>query len=125
MAIQAPVLGGTTLAATRNEDGYMKTPTVRGGSMVMADGSIRFENVQSGVKYEFRLAWDMLTGSQVADIVTAFNTLLTGYTSNNFTDVEGNTYTVTRYPDQSPEFTPQRVYGAALRWKAELKLREV
>ena len=125
MAIQAPVLGGTTLAATRADDGYMKTPTVRGGSLVMADGSVRFENVQSGVKYEFKLAWDMLTDSQVSDIITAFNTLLTSYSSNNFTDVQGNTYTVTRYPDQSPEFTPQRVYGAALRWKAELKLREV
>lgn len=125
MAIQAPVLGGTTLAATRNEDGYMETPTVRGGSMVMADGSVRFENVQSGVKKEFRLAWDMLTDSQKADIETAFATLLTGYTSNNFTSINGTTYTVTRYPDQFPEFTPQRVYGSALRWKAELKLREV
>lgn len=125
MAIQAPVLGGTTLAATRNEDGYMETPTVRGGSIVMADGSVRFENVQSGTKKEFRLAWDMLTDSQKADIETAFATLLTGYTSNNFTNVKGTSYTVTRYPDQFPEFVPQKIGDGTLRWKAELKLREV
>lgn len=125
MAIQAPVLGGTTLASVRADDGFMKTPAVRGGSIEMADGSVHFENVQSSVKYEFRLAWDMLTDAQVADVVTAFATLLTGYTSNNFTDVQGTSYTVTRMPDQFPEFTPVRVAGATLRWKAELKLREV
>jgi hypothetical protein len=80
--------------------------------------------VQSGVKREFTLAWDMLTSTQKANIITAFTALLTGYTSSNFTDVNGNTYTVTRYPGQYPEFTPV-VAAGGLRYRAELKLREV
>lgn len=124
MATQAPALGGYTLASVKADDGFMRTPTVRGGSIIMADGSARFENVQSGVKYEFALRWDALTDTQRDTVISAFATLLTGYTSNNFTDIQGNTYTVTRMPDQYPEFAPT-LTASGLRWKTELKLREV
>ncbi len=123
MAIQAPVVAGTTLASCA---AYEQTDTLRGATAEMADGSVHFELVASGAKKDFVLSWDMLTAAQRADVSTAWAALATAYSSNNFVSVLGDTYTVTRHPDQKElKFTAVQVNGVVLRYKGELRLREV
>jgi hypothetical protein len=123
MAITAPVLAGSTLAHVAS---YKETPILRGAPAEMADGSVRFELVQSGAKRDFVLSYDMLTTAQKATLITAWTALATSYSASNFTSIDGTTYTVTRHPDQKElAFDAVSAAGPTLYWKAELKLREV
>jgi hypothetical protein len=123
MALQAPVVAGTTLASC---SAYDQTDTLRSSTVELADGSVHFELVATGAKKDFVLGWDMLTAAQMADVRTAWVALATAYSSNNFVSVLGDTYTVTRHPDQKElKFTAVHVNGVLLRYKGELRLREV
>lgn len=122
MATQAPVVAGTTLASCA---AYDEIDTFRGASAEMADGSVHFELATSGVKREFTLSWEMLTAAQLADVRTAWAALATSYSANNFTSVLGTTLTATRHPDQKElKFTAVLAAGG-LRYKGEMRLREV
>jgi hypothetical protein len=122
VATQAPVVESNTLASC---SAYDEIDTFRGASAEMADGSVRFELVASGVKREFTLSWEMLTAAQLATVRAAWAALATSYNSNNFTSVLGVTFTVTRHPDQKElKFTAVLAAGG-LRYKTEMRLREV
>jgi len=123
MALQAPVVESTTLASC---SAYEQTDTLRSATVELADGSVHFELVASGAKKDFVLSWDMLTATQMAAVRTAWVALATAYSSSNFVSVLGDTYTVTRHPDQKElKFTAVHINGTVLRYKGELRLREV
>lgn len=122
MAAQAPVVAGTTLASCA---AYDEIDTFRGASAEMADGSVRFELVAASVKREFVLSWEMLTATELAAVRTAWAALATAYSSNNFVSVLGVTFTVTRHPDQKELKFPAVLAAGGLRYKGEMRLREV
>ena len=57
MAITQPTLGGSALPWPQNENGYQVRYEYRGGVSVMADGSLSFDLVATGLKRVITLTW--------------------------------------------------------------------
>jgi hypothetical protein len=93
MAVTQPVLESQTLAYPTE---YTEQRLYRGTATEMADGSERIDLVNANAKHEFTMSWVGLTAAQKATITTAFDTLKSSYSANNFTSPNGTTYTVTR-----------------------------
>ena len=85
----APVLNSVTLPSP---DQYEEYVGVRGGTTVLADGSLRRQLVQSGNKRRFVLGWTRLTGTQKTTLETALNSAASA--SRSFTAPTGSAYTV-------------------------------
>ncbi len=126
MATTTPALGGQTLAEPAADGGYKEELFYRGASVLMADGSIKIDLVQSTAKLEFTLKWTGITTAQRTTIETAFATIKTSFSSNNFTAPTGTQYTVTRHPSQDTlDWDSTMIAGNTLRWGTSMKLREV
>ena len=87
-----PILGGVTLPEPYGET--QEAAAYRGGSMEMADGSLRHFLVASGLKRTVTLRWRMLTDAEKTTVETAFATLATG--SAQLTLPDGRVLTVQR-----------------------------
>ena len=126
MATTTPVLGGQTLKDPAVDGGYKEEIIYRGASVTMADGSIKFDLVQATAKHEFTLKWTAMTSAQKTTLETAFATIKTSYSNNNFTAPTGTQYTVTRHDSQGTlKWDSDIIAGNTLRWGTSLKLREV
>ena len=117
----APVLAGSTLAWPTE---YENNPTIRGGTEEMLDGSITIEVVDSNLRRTFTMAWVVLTAAQKGTIETSYATIITAPTTNNFTDVEGTSFSVTGL-DGLPALSCVAIKTAAgIRWNVRMTFRE-
>jgi hypothetical protein len=115
------VLGGVTLP---DPSEYEESEGYRGGGRLMTDGSVAFDLLSTTAKHEYTIGWGTLTAAQKTQVKNAFATVKNA--SAAFTTIEGASVTVTRAQDQeSVKFTAVPVAGGALRWKTQMRLREV
>jgi hypothetical protein len=114
-------LGGQTLP---DPSEYEESEGYRGGGRMMADGSVAFDLVTAAAKHEYTIGWGTLTAAQKTQVKDALATVKNA--SASFVTLEGTTVTVTRAQDQEEvRFTAVPVASGQVRWKAQLKLREV
>lgn len=118
--MSAPQLGGTTLA---DPSAQPLIREYRGGGRVMANGTVNFDLVASGVKRRWELTWTNISSAARDTINTALDSL--GASTATFIDAEGNTYTVSRDESLTPvSWVPVPVVGGFV-WSASVTLREV
>lgn len=96
MSISAPVLAGQTLPYPRT---YKKTAVWRSGATTTADGTVSHDLVNDSVKYRFEMTWQNATESGIGNLETAYAAM--GTSPVTFVDTMGDTYTVTRSPDDT------------------------
>lgn len=114
-------LGGVSLP---DPSEYEESEGYRGGGRLMADGSVAFDLVTTTAKHTYSIGWGALTGAQKTQVKNALATVKNA--SASFVTLEGVTVTVTRAEDQEEvRFSAVPVAGGQVRWKAQLKLREV
>ena len=65
MAVSAPVLATYTLAVPNK---YKQTFGYRGGTSIMADGTLSTDLVSTSSKVRWEMGWDWLTAAQVAEL---------------------------------------------------------
>ena len=121
MAISAPVLASNTLAVPNR---YKQYSGYRGGTSIMADGSMTTDLVSTTAKLRWEIGWDWLTSAQVATLKTAVDAVKN--TSGTFVDVDGTSYTVTLDDGfLELEFEMKKVAGNNQRYATTIKLRQV
>jgi len=96
MSISAPVLAGQTLPFPRT---YKKTDLWRSGATTTADGTVSHDLVNDAVKHRFEMTWQIASATGIGYIETAY--ALMGTSPVTFTDTNGNSYTVTRPPEDT------------------------
>ena len=120
MAQTQPVLAGQNLPYPRE---YQEKVRWVGGDVVMADGTVKHDLVQTGTKRMFRLTWSIRPESEIDNILTAYG--LTGGDPVSFTTPVGGTYTVTRPPGDSGLQIDWRRIGSAFYGSTAMELVEV
>jgi hypothetical protein len=101
-----PVLAGYTLPYPTT---YKKAVVIDGGSERAVNGAVKLSVVNADNRRRWTMAWELITPAEAATLESAWAALRT--TSASFTDVLGNTFTVTREPDQDElelEYQPIR-----------------
>lgn len=93
----------------------------RGGTFNLADGTQKFDLVNSNRKNVIRLSWRAVTVAQLADILTGYNGL---NDSGTYTDHHGTSYTV-KINDLEPADIEEISAANANRYNVSLTLREV
>ena len=71
MAVSVPTLGGQTIFTGVYPNRYKQYAGYRGGTTIMADGSMTTDLVNTSAKLRWELGWDWLTSAQVATLKTA------------------------------------------------------
>ena len=121
MAISAPVLATYTLPIPNR---YKQMFGYRGGTSIMADGSMTTDLVSTSTKLRWEMGWDWLTQAQCVTLQNAFGSIKNA--SGAFTDVDSGGYTVTLDDGfLELEFEMKKVAGNNQRYAATLKLRQV
>ena len=94
MASYQPILAGQTLPYPTS---YKIASIVDGGAEQAINGAVKLSVVNSANRLRFTLTWQLLTSAADRDaLLAAWDALRS--TSASFTDVMGDTYTVTRDP---------------------------
>ena len=121
MAISAPVLATYTLPIPNR---YKQMFGYRGGTSIMADGSMTTDLVSTSAKLRWEIGWDWLTSAQVTTLKTAVDAVKN--TSGTFVDVDGTSYTVTLDDGfLDVEIEMKKVAGNNQRFSTMIKLRQV
>ena len=121
MAISAPTLASQSLAVPNR---YKQTTGYRGGTSIMADGSMTTDLVSTTAKLRWELGWDWLTAAQVTTLKAAVDAVKN--TSGTFVDVDGTSYTVTLDDGfLDVEIEMKKVAGNNQRFSTMIKLRQV
>lgn len=121
MAVSAPTLASQSLATPNR---YKQTTGYRGGTSIMADGSMTTDLVSTSAKLRWEIGWDWLTSTQVATLKTAVDAIKN--TSGTFVDVDGTSYTVTLDDGfLDVEIEMKKVAGNNQRFSTMIKLRQV
>ena len=121
MAISAPVLATNTLAVPNR---YKQYSGYRGGTSIMADGSMTTDLVNTAAKLRWEMGWDWLTAAQVTTLKAAVEAVKAS--SGTFVDVDGTSYTVTLDDGfLELEVEMKKVAGNNQRFTATIKLRQV
>ena len=124
MAISVPTLGGQTIFTNTYPNRYKQTVGYRGGTSIMADGSMTTDLVSTTAKLRWEIGWDWLTSAQVATLKTAVDAIKN--TSGTFVDVDGTSYTVTLDDGfLDVEIEMKKVAGNNQRYATTIKLRQV
>ena len=121
MAVSAPTLGGQSLQLPHR---YKQYAGYRGGTTIMADGSLTTDLVSTSEKLRWELGWDWLTSAQVATLKTAVDAVKAS--SGTFVDVDGTSYTVTLDDGfLEIELEMKKIAGNNQRFATSIKLRQV
>lgn len=121
MAISAPTLGGQSLQVPNK---YRQYAGYRGGTSIMADGSLSTDLVSTSAKLRWELGWDWLTSAQVTTLKAAVDAVKNA--SGTFVDVDTTSYTVTLDENfLEVEIEMKKVAGNNQRFAATIKLRQV
>jgi len=124
MAISVPTLGGQTIFTGVYPNKYRQFAGYRGGTSIMADGSMTTDLVNTSAKLRWELGWDWLTSAQVATLKTAVDAVKAS--SGTFVDVDGTSYTVTLDENfLELEIEMKKIAGNNQRFAATIKLRQV
>ena len=124
MAISVPTLGGQTIFTNTYPNRYKQYSGYRGGTSIMADGSMTTDLVNTSAKLRWELGWDWLTSAQVATLKTAVDAVKAS--SGTFVDVDGTSYTVTLDENfLELEIEMKKTAGNNQRFAATIKLRQV
>ena len=121
MAISAPTLATYTLAVPNKWRQYVG---YRGGTSIMADGSMTTDLVLLTAKQRWEIGWDWLTSTQVGTLRLAVDAIK--QSSGTFVDVDGVSYTVTLDDGfLEVEVEMKKIAGNNQRFAASIKLRQV
>ena len=124
MAISVPTLGGQTIFTGVYPNKYKQYAGYRGGTTIMADGSMTTDLVNATAKLRWELGWDWLTAAQVATLKTAVDAVKAS--SGTFVDVDGTSYTVTLDDGfLEIELEMKKIAGNNQRFSTSIKLRQV
>ena len=124
MAISVPTLGGQTIFTGVYPNKYRQYAGYRGGTTIMADGSMTTDLVNTSAKLRWELGWDWLTSAQVATLKTAVDAVKAS--SGTFVDVDGTSYTVTLDDGfLEIELEMKKIAGNNQRFATSIKLRQV
>jgi len=124
MAISVPTLGGQTIFTGVYPNKYRQYAGYRGGTSIMADGSMTTDLVNTSAKLRWELGWDWLTSAQVATLKTAVDAVKAS--SGTFVDVDGTSYTVTLDENfLELEIEMKKIAGNNQRFSTTIKLRQV
>lgn len=124
MAISVPTLGGQTIFTGVYPNKYRQYVGYRGGTSIMADGTLTTDLVNASAKLRWEIGWDWLTAAQVATLKTAVDAVKAS--SGTFVDVDGTSYTVTLDENfLEVEIEMKKVAGNNQRFAATIKLRQV
>ena len=124
MAISVPTLGGQTIFTGVYPNKYRQYAGYRGGTTIMADGSMTTDLVNTSAKLRWELGWDWLTSAQVATLKTAVDAVKAS--SGTFVDVDGTSYTVTLDENfLELEIEMKKIAGNNQRFSTTIKLRQV
>ena len=124
MAISVPTLGGQTIFTGVYPKKYRQYAGYRGGTSIMADGTLSTDLVNTSAKLRWELGWDWLTSAQVATLKTAVDAVKNA--SGTFVDVDGTSYTVTLDENfLELEIEMKKIAGNNQRFATTIKLRQV
>ena len=124
MAVSVPTLGGQTIFTGVYPNRYKQYSGYRGGTTIMADGSMTTDLVNASAKLRWELGWDWLTSAQVATLKTAVDAVKAS--SGTFVDVDGTSYTVTLDDGfLEIELEMKKIAGNNQRFATSIKLRQV
>ncbi len=124
MAVSVPTLGGQTIFTGVYPNRYKQYAGYRGGTTIMADGSMTTDLVNTSAKLRWELGWDWLTSAQVATLKTAVDAVKNA--SGTFVDVDGTSYTVTLDENfLELEIEMKKIAGNNQRFATSIKLRQV
>jgi len=124
MAISVPTLGGQTIFTGVYPNKYRQYAGYRGGTSIMADGTMTTDLVNTAAKLRWELGWDWLTSAQVATLKTAVDAVKAS--SGTFVDVDGTSYTVTLDENfLELEIEMKKIAGNNQRFSTTIKLRQV
>ena len=124
MAISVPTLGGQTIFTGVYPNKYRQYAGYRGGTSIMADGTMTTDLVNTSAKLRWELGWDWLTSAQVATLKTAVDAVKNA--SGTFVDVDGTSYTVTLDENfLELEIEMKKIAGNNQRFATSIKLRQV
>lgn len=125
MAITQPTLGGSALPWPQHEGGYELEYEYRGGAHTMADGSVTYDLVASGMKRVITLTWINISQTDRDTVMTRLTSL--GLGSATLVPPEGGSITVTLDENMSlPRWTSIGARGnTVLLYTGSVRLREV
>ena len=124
MAVSVPTLGGQTIFTGVYPNRYKQYAGYRGGTTIMADGSMTTDLVKTSAKLRWEMGWDWLTSAQVATLKTAVDVVKAS--SGTFVDVDGTSYTVTLDDGfLEIELEMKKIAGNNQRFATSIKLRQV
>ena len=115
-----PTLGAVALAMPKAQP---YSHEYRGGTLDMADGSIVHDLTDATGRHTFRLRWEYLTAAEKLTITTQWNAIKN--TTATYTDIEGNSYTVTQ-PEVGAklEVEPEVTASGEIAYHVSLELKE-
>jgi hypothetical protein len=114
-----PVLGGTTLPAPK-EQPYRRI--YRGGTLIMADGSIVHDLVDATARHLFRLEFVYLTATQLGTVQTAWDAIKN--TTATYVSIRNTSHTVTRPDGAELEIVPVVTAGGDIKFNVTMELIE-
>lgn len=95
----------------------------RGASFVMADGSLKTDVVNASAKKIFAISWQAVSSSNLSNIITGYNALVTA--SGTWQDHHSTSYTVTVDDGLPPLKYKERYSALGAVYDVSLSLREV
>lgn len=114
-----PTLGGVSLPIPK-EQSYARL--FRGGTLMMADGSIVHDLVDTTVRYRFRLRWEYLTATEKGTIQTQWDAIKNA--TATYLSVENASHTVTQPEGAEMDVQVEVTAGGELAYHVSLELLE-
>jgi hypothetical protein len=118
-AATIPSLGGTPLPVPK-EQPYRRF--YRGGTLMMADGSIVHDLVDNVARHSFSLRWEYKTNAELTTIANAWDAIKN--TTATYVSVRNTSHTVTQPDGAELSITPVVTGGGDLKFHIEMELVE-
>lgn len=114
-----PTLGGTALPPPRDQS---YTRLYKGGSLIMADGSVVHDLTDATARHSFRLEWVYLSATQLTTVQNAFDSIKN--TTAVYVSIRNTSHTVTRPDGGDLEVTPVVTAGGDIKFNVSMELVE-
>lgn len=114
-----PSLGGITLPSPR-EQPYRRM--YRGGTLLMADGSIVHDLTDNTARHSFHLSFILLTLTQLTTVTTQWDAIKN--TTATYISIRGQSFTVTQPDGATLDVTPVVTAGGDIKFNVEMDLEE-
>jgi hypothetical protein len=114
-----PSLGGTTLPPPKEQH---QRRTYRGGTLMMADGSIVHDLTDNTVRHIFRLEFVYLNNAQLGTVAAAWDAIKN--TTATYVSIRGGSYEVTRSDGGEMDVTAVVTAGGDIKFHVSFELIE-